>query len=121
MATLLLVLTGHAAATPITLACNFASDNYNINNNINQNNNVRSVGKRQWVYDVQAQTVDGHRVGETVEIKDGAYNRYFITDTAIGFSTSTGVRHTVSRVDGSYKAFDANGKRNGAGLCTPNH
>ena len=100
-----------AVATPVTLTCTFAS---NTNSTANG-----GPGKRQWVYDVQAQTVDGHRVGETIDIKDGAYNRYFLTDTAIGFSTSSGVRHTVSRVDGSYTAFDATGKLNWRGQCVP--
>ncbi len=109
----LVLLAGQAAmAAPVTLTCTFA-------NSISASGSGGGTGKRQWVYDVQAQTVDGHRVGETIDIKDGAYNRYFITDTAIGFATSSGVRHTVSRVDGSYTAFDANGKLNWRGQCVP--
>ncbi len=102
----LLSTTQTAVAAPVTLVCTAAG-------------NAGAAAKRQWVYDVQAQTVDGHHVGDTIAINATAYNRYFLTDAAIGFSSSSGVRHTVSRVDGSYTTFDANGKANGRGQCVP--
>jgi hypothetical protein len=48
-----------------------------------------------------------------------AYNRYFISDNLIGFSTSTGVRHTISLVDGTYTAYGIDGKVNWTGVCAP--
>jgi hypothetical protein len=100
-----LLLAGQAVAAPTSLLCTFTK-------------NV-SGGQRVWVYDPVARTVDGHRTGETVNITAGAYNRYFITATEIGFSTSTGVRHTISLVNGNYSAYGADGKLNWTGTCAP--
>ncbi len=107
----LLLWAPQARSAPVTMTCTLAGAD------ATATGTAARSGKKQWVYDLQAQTVDGHHVGDPIAIKDGAYNRYFITDQAIGFTSSSGVRHMVSRVDGSYTLFDANGKPNGSGQC----
>ena len=93
-----------AQAAPVRLNCTF--------------NQGAGASDRTWTYDPVAHTVDGHRVGEKVPTAGGAYNRYFITDTLIGFSTSTGVRHTISLADGRYTAYGVNGSAHWTGSCT---
>jgi hypothetical protein len=105
IAAALLALTGHATAVPVSLQCTF-------------NKNVGG-GERVWVFDAGTRTVDGHPVGEKIATAPGAYNRYFMTDTEIGFATSSGVRHVISRVDGSYTAYGVDGKARWTGTCTP--
>ncbi len=115
----LLLAAPQARSAPVTMTCTLAAVDgiANGTDGTDAGRTGKRSGKKQWVYDLQAQTVDGHHVGDPIAIKDGAYNRYFITDKAIGFTSSSGVRHTVSRADGSYTLFDANGKPNGSGQC----
>src|SRR6185437_5200118 len=79
-----------AQAAPVRLTCTF------------DRNAGAAVSERTWTYDLEARTVDGHRTGEKIATVGNAYNQYFITDKLIGFSTSTGVRHTISLIDGRY-------------------
>lgn len=92
-------------AAPMRLACSF------------DRNAGIAVNERTWTYDLQTHTVDGHRVGEKVPTSGGAYNQYFITDALIGFSTSSGVRHTISLADGRYTAYGADGSVRWTGTC----
>ncbi|HEY8100198.1 MAG TPA: hypothetical protein VIF82_05555 [Burkholderiaceae bacterium] len=105
VATVLLITSVRVVAMPVTLHCT-----------INKNQ-VSSA--RDWVVDITARTIDGHRVGDKVTTVGGAYNEYFITDTEIGFATSTGIRHSISRTDGIYKAFGMDGKLIWTGSCSP--
>jgi len=95
-----------AQAAPVRLACTFDA-----------NKAGTAQNERTWTYDLETHTVDGHRVGEKVATAGNAYNQYFITDTLIGFSTSTGVRHTISLADGRYTAYGANGSVRWTGSC----
>ena len=98
-------MTANAIAAPVGVQCTFEK-------------NIAG-GARTWTVDLEARTVDGHPVDAQVPTVGAAYNRYFITPTEIGFATSNGVRHTISRVDGRYTAFGANGKIRWAGKCAP--
>ena len=94
-----------AQAAPVRLTCTF------------DRANGANAAERVWTYDAEAHTVDGHRVGEKVSTVGTAYNQYFITDTLVGFSSSSGVRHTISRADGRYTAFGISGKVIWTGSC----
>jgi hypothetical protein len=98
--------TQEAQAAPVRLACTFDAGA------------GVAAGQRTWTYDLEAHTVDGHRAGEKVPTVGNAYNQYFITDTLIGFSTSSGVRHTISLTDGRYTAYGANGSVHWTGACS---
>jgi hypothetical protein len=97
--------TQQACAAPVRLVCTFDAGA------------GVAANERTWTYDLEARTVDGHHVGEKVPTVGGAYNQYFITDALIGFSTSSGVRHTISLADGRYTAYGANGSVHWAGTC----
>ena len=94
-----------AQAAPVRLTCTF------------DRANGANAAERVWTYDAEAHTVDGHRVGEKVVTAGMAYNQYFITDTLVGFSSSSGVRHTISRADGRYTAYGISGKVIWTGSC----
>ncbi len=100
-----LIFSQPAIAAPVRLACTF-----------DRNAGV-AASERTWTYDLETHTVDGHRVGEKIPTVGNAYNQYFITDTLIGFSTSTGVRHTISLSDGRYTAYGINGSVHWTGTC----
>jgi hypothetical protein len=100
----LLITSSLVYAMPVTLHCT-----------INKNQ-VKTA--HDWVVDFAAQTIDGHRSGDKVNTVGGAYNQYFINDTEIGFMTSTGVRHVVSRADGMYKAYGVDGRLIWTGSCS---
>ena len=103
---LVFLATQQAEAAPVRLACTFAPGA------------AASATERVWTYDLAAHTVDGHRAGEKVPTVGNAYNQYFITDTQIGFSTSSGVRHTISLADGRYTAYGVNGSVHWIGNCS---
>lgn len=95
-----------AAASPVRLNCTF------------DRNTGAAASQRTWTYDLEAHTVDGHRVGEKVPTFGSGYNQYFITDSLIGFSSNTGVRHVISLADGRYTAYGANGSVLWSGTCS---
>ncbi|HEY8025944.1 MAG TPA: hypothetical protein VIF60_15365 [Burkholderiaceae bacterium] len=102
---MLLTANSQVYASPVRLLCSF--------------DHGANGGARVWIYDPDTHTVDGHRMGEKVTTVGDAYNQYFITDDVIGFSTSTGVRHTISRADGRYTAYSKDGKPIWSGNCVP--
>ena len=102
--TLLLAVSAGVSAEPVRLTCTPDKSGQAI--------------ARVWTYDAQAHTVDGHHIGEQVTLPNGAYNRYFMTDSAIGFSASSGVRHSISLIDGRYTAYGSNGQVIWTGTCT---
>jgi hypothetical protein len=103
---LVFVASQQAQAAPVRLACSFEPGAGVASNT------------RTFTYDLEAHMVDGHHVGDKVPTVGSAYNQYFITDTLVGFSTSSGVRHTISLADGRYTAYGANGSVHWSGTCS---
>lgn len=98
-----LFITCAAHAAPVRLACTFDGQ--------------AAGGQRTWTYDLEARTIDGHPVGQKITTVGNAYNQYFISDKLIGFSTSTGVRHSISLADGRYTAYGKDGAVRWTGNC----
>jgi hypothetical protein len=95
------------SAAPVILHCT-----------INRN---QVITRHDWVIDIGEHKIDGHPVDVKVPTVGGAYNQYFLNDAELGFVTSTGVRHAISRIDGLYRAFGVDGKVIWTGSCDTNN